>query len=179
MPMNWLRPLAILLPTLLSACATGAQTEVARMEQATVALNAENEECIDSIFAKADYDDLRIKLFLRSEPNKSPPLAFWTDNKRPTKKEISEVNKLHSDLQNCRKLVLDGAPNVNPAYAAIMIEGYSASDKLWAEFASGHMTWGKFNRKRQSIAMQQHQRLSEVDIANASQLQNQNQSELE
>jgi hypothetical protein len=158
-----------LVPMLLTRCATGTPTEADRRQLATLALSAENQECIGSIFAKADYDHLRINLFLSSETNESPPRDYLTDNKRPTKNEISQINKLHADLQKCRKAVLNGAANVNPEYIAIMSESYSTSDALWAEFASGHMTWGKFNTRIQSIAKQQHQRLTETGMAIASQ----------
>jgi hypothetical protein len=158
-----------LIPMLLTRCATDTPTEADRRQLATLALSAENQECIGRIFAKADYDHLRINLFLSSDANESPPRDYLTDNSRPTKNEISQIKKLHADLQNCRKAVLNGAANVNPEYVAIMSEGYSTSDTLWAEFASGHMTWGKFNTRLQSIAKQQHQRLTEIGMAIASQ----------
>ena len=109
----------------------------------------------------------------------SAPLQYLTDNTRPTKKDISDIYKLHADEQRCRKVLLDASSNISPAHAAIIINVYAASDKLWAEFTSRRMTWGKFNSERQAIGQQARQQQAELGMRVVSQLQNQNQFELE
>jgi hypothetical protein len=106
-------------------------------------------------------------------------LQYLTDKALPTKQEIAAVYKLHADIQPCRKIVLEGAAKTSAGHGAVLIGSFSASDKLWVEFASGHMTWGKFNSERQSIIQQSAQQQAEVNTRIASQLQNQHQVEIE
>src|ERR1700750_1569930 len=101
------------------------------------------------------------------------------DETRPSKEEIKQVYALYSDMQDCRKLVLDGASKTHPAVMMAWVENFSNSDKLWAEFTRGKMPGGKFNEGRKSLAVEGQARLTQAGAQINGQLQNQHQSEVE
>jgi hypothetical protein len=153
--------LALAIATGVAGCSTGAQIEAARMVKTARTTVAESKSCLGAAYSKPDYAKLKTKLFLNTD-TVQVPLEYLTDHSKPTKAEIADLYKLHADIQDCRKIALDGMAAVHPLIVAAMVESFSASDKLWADTASsGNVTWGKFNEARQGIAVQLQGKLTQ------------------
>ena len=187
MPMTWLpvilrrrgacAALIILLSAaLLSACATGAQQQATRWQEATSAAVADNQACYTTIFQKPDYAHLSTKALLN--PNSDQMLRMLTDNSRPTKQEIADLYKLHADVQKCRKVAIEGAAKIHPAYVTVFAAAFTNNDKRYVELVSGRMTWGKFNTESKTASEQIRQQFAAVDMQIKSELQNEHQFEL-
>jgi hypothetical protein len=88
-------------------------------------------------------------------------------------------SKYYADMQPCRKITLEGAGRVHPAIVNALVNLFDASDTLAVEFVSARMTWGNYNQRRHSIAVQANQQINEAHTMIASQLQNQHQFEME
>jgi hypothetical protein len=162
----------------LSAC-TGAQMQAARMQKTTVATVAEAKSCVDNVYAKPEYASLEKRLFLTSDPTAQIPLEYLTDKSKPTKPEIADLYKVHSDTQPCRKIALDGMAAVHPLIVATLVDSYSATDRLWVDAVSGKLTWGAINESRQTLINEYRGKLTEAGARIEAQLQNQHQFELE
>jgi len=121
---------------------------------------------------------LKTKLYLSNEIMQMP-LQYLTDQTRPTKAEVLDLYKAYGDVQNCRKIYLDGAAATPPFFLATFVESYSASDRVWAEAVAGKLTWGKFNEARKAIAAETQSKLAEADVKIRGQLQGQHQFEME
>jgi hypothetical protein len=105
-------------------------------------------------------------------------LEMLTNKTVPSKSEIALPYKLYADNQECRKIFIDGLSRLHPLAVAPAIEAYNESDKLWAEMASGKLTWGKFNEDRKTGTTQLTLKLSQAGQQIDTQLQDQHQSEI-
>lgn len=169
---------AALLPLLfLAGCSTGAQVEYARLQKAERDTTAAGTSCEGRATEKPDYDLLKKKMYL--SPGTQFPLKYLTDNSYPTKKEIEALFKLHAELQECRRIYLEGASKTHPLVLTMLVDSFAQSDKLWAEAASGKMTWGKFNEGRKELTAQSQSQLAEANVRIGTQLQNQHAFEIE
>ena len=162
---------------LLSACATGAQQQSNQLAQVKAETMSAGKDCYDGIYAKPDYAHLKTKMFLSTSG--TAPLQYLTDSTRPNKNEIADLYKLHADVQACRKIFLTGMGRYHPALVNVAVQSYDATDKLWAEFTKGRMTWGNFNKENHAITVRTNQQTGEVETMIASQLQNEHQYEME
>jgi hypothetical protein len=153
--------------------------QAARMQKATLATTAEAKSCADNVYATPEYVSLEKKLFLSTDPSAQVPLEYLTNQSKPTKAEIADLYKLHSDIQPCRKIALDGMSAVHPLIVATLVDSYSAGDRLWVDAASGKLTWGAFNGSMQVIKSEFRSKLTEAATRIGAQLQNQHQFELE
>jgi hypothetical protein len=101
------------------------------------------------------------------------------DKTSPTKQEVALLYEVYGELQDCRKIILEGAAKMHPLYMLTLVEGYSASDKLWTDMTAGRLTWGTFNEGRKNIATQIQAKLILADGQVSAQLQNQHQFEVQ
>jgi hypothetical protein len=160
-------PIVLLLT--LSACGTSAQREGARMQQQEAATNAVSSSCFQELRAKPEYAELLTRLYM-SEDSLNFPLTYLTNPSRPAKKDLVDLFAFHAGLQACRKLLLDGQSKIHPLIVSTQVEGFTASDKLWAEFASGKIAWGEFNTRRKDVAVETQRQMLAASQAIGSQL---------
>jgi len=156
---------------------TGAQMEAQRMQKVGAETVATGKACIEAITENPDYSSLKTKLYLANDLQF--PLEMLSDKRLPTKQDIALLYKVHADVQECRKGMLDGAAKMHPMIMLTLVESFAASDKVWAEATDGRMAWGKFNEARKDIMVQQQERMVQANAQITAQLQNQHQFELE
>jgi len=161
---------------LVSGC-TGAQIEVNRMQKVAAETKVSAEACNETIAGNSKYAPIATKTYFGAD-NKIP-LQMLNDKTSPTKPEIALLYGVYGEVQDCRKIVLDGASRMHPLYMLTLVEAYAESDKLWAEVTAGRLTWGKFNEGRKNISTRTQARMLQADTQISSQLQNQHQFELE
>ena len=160
-----------------AGCSTAAQREATRIQSVEAEYKASGDACIQSISNNPDYASIKLKT-----PTDTPPqflLQMLNDKTSPTKKEIALLYRVYSDIQECRKIYLDGAAKMHPLILTGLVEAYSANDKLWAQMTAGQLTWGQFNQGREDIYNQTREKQIQAVAQIGSQLQNQNQAELD
>jgi hypothetical protein len=107
------------------------------MEATVTETVAASTKCSESAWDKPEYGALRTKIYVGSDNNL--PLEFTTNTGIPNKQEIGLLYKAHADQQACRKIALDGLAKAHPMLMLVLVENYSARDKLWAETAAGRL----------------------------------------
>jgi hypothetical protein len=107
------------------------------------------------------------------------PLQMLNDKTSPTKQEIALLYDIYGEMQDCRKIALDGVAKMHSLYLLTLVEAYSASDKLWADVTAGRLTWGAFNEARRNNVTHFQAKLIQADTQVSSQLQNQHQVEVQ
>jgi hypothetical protein len=168
--------LSVFILSLLSSC-TGAQIEANRMEKIANATASSFDACAAQIADNAEYENLKKKTSVTA-PLQEMPLQMLSDNSLPTKDEIKLLYKLHSDRQECRKIVLDGASKHHPLTMMAIVDAFSEADKLWVEATGGRLSWGKFNQGRKDIDIRAQASLTQAQLQIGSKLENQHQNEL-
>jgi hypothetical protein len=157
---------------------TTAQHENVRMQSETNNANTAAKECLQATFDKPEYVNLRQHTYF-SATDQSWPLQMLNDPTVPTKEQIKQIYAIYADIQECRKIILDGAGKTHSAMVMAWVQNFSESDRLWAEFAKGKMPWGKFNEGRKAGSVDGQARLVQAATQINGQLQNQHQSEME
>jgi hypothetical protein len=146
--------------------------------QATAAeTDAFGRACIQKAADKPEYAPLKSKTVLSLDSQ--IPLQMLNDKTSPNKQEIALLYRVYGDLQDCRKIFLDGASKTHPLILLTLVEGYANSNKLWAQTTAGRLTWGQFNEGRKDNLTQNQQKMVQANMQISSQLQNQHQSEME
>ena len=136
----------VLLPVLAScstACSTGAEREVARMNRATDTALAEMNACSARAEASAPFRLLKPKL---PPTDGSPPSpALLADTARPTAGEAALLVELHgSYITPCRRLVVQRLGTVNPAFATVAANSFAEADAEFARLVRGEESWGAY-----------------------------------
>ena len=161
----------------LAACSTGAQREAARMQTVATEASSSGQECLQSIADNPEYAPIKAKTLLA--PNTQYSLQMLNDQTSPTKPEISLLYRVYGNIQECRKILLDGASKTHPLILLTYVESFSDSDKIWAQATAGRLTWGQFNEARKNVMTQAQEKTIQANAQIGSQLQNQHQGELE
>ena len=149
------------------------------MQKVSSTTGPTNTACLQEVVSKPEFAGLSKKVYLNTDSRASYPLEYLTNQAKPTKAEIADLYKLHGEIQECRKIALDGVSAMHPLYLATLVEYFSDGDRLWADAASGKLTWGKFNEARQALTTQYRAKLTEADARVRGELQEQHQFELE
>lgn len=147
------------------------------MQAVSAETSATGQACIQNISDNPVYAPLKLKTSLDFNPQYS--LQMLNDKASPNKQEISLLYRVYGDIQECRKIALDGASKTHPLILLTYVETFSDSDKLWAQVTAGRLTWGQFNQGRKDITTQGQEKMIQANAQIGSQLQNQNQAELE
>ena len=147
---------AILILLLGSGC-TGAQIEANRMQKVATETTDFIQSCFHNIAENPEYASLRSKTYFGLDTQF--PLQMLNDKTSPNKQDIALLYKAYGDVQDCRKIALDGASRMHPLVLLTLVESYAESDKLWAEATSGRLTWGKFNEGRKALTTQGQARM--------------------
>ena len=134
-------------------------------------------KCFDSISENPKYAPIASKTYLGKDINIT--LQMLNDKTSPNKQEISLLYAYHGEMQDCRKIVLDGVSKMHPLYMLTLVESYAAADKLWADTTAGRLSWGQFNEGRKDLNTRYQARITQADAQVVSQLQNQHQVEVE
>jgi hypothetical protein len=158
---------------------TGAQTELTRMKSELANANAGSKECLDDAYAKPEYSSIRAKSYF-STTDQNWPLPMLNDDSLPSKEQIKQLYAIYSDIQECRKVILDGASKTHPLLVMAWVQTFSDADKLWSEFTKGRIAWGgKFNEGRKNAVVESQARWMQAAAQINGQLQNQHQGEIE
>jgi hypothetical protein len=171
--LNYCAPFALLLV----CCCTGAQIEANRIKKVGAETLASANTCSDNIFENPKYAPIASKTDL-SRPN-NITLQMLNDKTSPNKQEIALLYAFHGEMQDCRKIALDGVSKMHPLYMLTLVENYAAADKLWADATAGRLSWGQFNEGRKDLATRWQAKIIQADAQVVSQLQNQHQVEVE
>jgi hypothetical protein len=162
----------------LCGCSTGAQRELARMQTVQADSAAAYNQCADPVFQNPEYSGITKKTHLSTnDPNF--PLEMLNDTTLPSKEQTKNIYAIYGDIQPCRQIILDAASKTSPLLVLTWVQTFSKIDQLWADFAKGKMTWGKFNTDRKAIYEDNKVRLVQASMQINGQLQSQHQSEIE
>jgi hypothetical protein len=157
---------------------TAAQHEQVRMQTEQNNSAVTQKECVDAVAANPMYAVIASKIHI-SSTDQNFPLETLNDTALPTREEIKKIYLIYGDIQQCRQITLDAATKTHPLLVLSYVQMFSALDRLWADFARGKMSWGKFNEGRKAIYEENKARLVQVSMQISGQLQNQHQSEIE
>jgi hypothetical protein len=124
-------------------CATGAQQQAARMNEAAQVMVADANAARARATALPSYQALKDKL---PPLDGSPPsMALLTDTSRPNSEEVVALLEFHRDgLSAWRAVMLQDFAKVHPAYAAVAAETYAAADQQYARLVRRETTWGEY-----------------------------------
>src|SRR5262245_8302518 len=168
----------------LSGCGTAVPVEPVQAQRTAASppqmtrMAAAGDSCSTKPYAKR-YAGLAKKMYLDPDLNRSMPVQYLTDESKPTKTEIADLYRLHADVQACRKILLDAASKVHPLILTALIESFTDNDRVWAEAASGKLTWGQFNEARERLALQATVKMTEVEGQIDAQLQRRDQFDVQ
>jgi hypothetical protein len=126
----------------LSACATIAQRQAARMNEATLAAISDATAARTRAMALPSYRILKDKL---APLDGSPPsMALLANRDRPNPEEVAALLEFHHDgLSPWRTLLLQDLAKVHPALVAAMAETATESDREYARLVRGEISWGE------------------------------------
>jgi len=147
---------AIALLLALAACSTGAEREVARMNQATgVALN-EMAACTQRAEASDAFRQLRAKL--PPVDGTQPSAELLADRTRPTDQEAARLVELHTGyIAPCRRLVVERLAAINPAFAEVAAANFAEADAEYTKLVRREESWGDYAaalvRRRAAFAL--------------------------
>jgi len=148
------------------------------MQQEVATTRQTSKTCFDEIREKPQYAELKRKLYY-ADDSVNVPLQYLTNPARPSKKDLGDVFALHADIQGCRKVLVDGQAKIHPLIVTTQVEGFTAADRIWTEFAAGKMSWGEFNTKRKDVAVDVQQRMVAASQRIDAQLTNNHRYEVE
>jgi hypothetical protein len=118
------------------------------------------------MMSRPDYRELRTKLYFSLDDTEMPS-QYRTDPSFPTKKQIADLYKWHTDVQGCRKVFLDRIEKWLPFVIANYAELYAEIDGLFVEAVSGKLSWGRFNEARKAASDRNKIRLADDARASA------------
>jgi hypothetical protein len=123
--LNYCAPFALLLV----CCCTGAQIEANRIKKVGAETLASANTCSDNIFENPKYAPIASKTDL-SRPN-NITLQMLNDKTSPNKQEIALLYAFHGEMQDCRKIALDGVSKMHPLYMLTLVENYAAVGRCY------------------------------------------------
>jgi len=132
--------------------------------------------CNDAIANNETYAPIAAKTNVKAGPYS---LKMVTDATRPTKKEVELIYQVHTEMQECRKLLLGGAARYHPSVVTVLIDGFAESDALLAQLVTAKLTWGQFNQAMQDLDAKNKAKMTQANAQIASQMANQQQFELD
>jgi hypothetical protein len=159
-----------------AGCSTGAQQEATRLKSVVAEYKAKGDDCNQKIAGNPDYSPLKSKTVVDGAQQFT--LQMLNDKTSPNKQDISLLNRLYGDYQECRKFFMESVSQTLPLSVNAFVELSSESDKLWVQATAGRLTWGQFNQGRKDIVTRRQEELNQATAQVNSQLQNQNQAEL-
>jgi hypothetical protein len=126
----------------LSGCATGAQQQAARMNEAAQIMVADGNAARARAVALPSYQALKDKL---PPLDGSPPsMELLTNTSKPNVEDSSALLEFHREgLSPWRAVTLQDFAKMHPAYAAVAAEAYAAADQQYARLVRREITWGE------------------------------------
>jgi hypothetical protein len=91
---------------------------------------------------------------------------------------VALLYKLHGEKQTCRQITLDAAGRAHPLRMVVFVEQFAASDKLWADIATGKSTWAEFNQGLKEIGVAAQGKMAQADVQIVTGLANQHMGEI-
>lgn len=127
----------------LSGCATGAQQQAAKMNEAAKAAISDGTVARDRAAALPSYQVLKDKIPpLDGSPSS---MALQTNTSKPDAEEVAALLEFHRDgLSPWRAVALQDWAKVHPAYAAVAAETYAAADQQYARLVHRELSWGEY-----------------------------------
>jgi hypothetical protein len=160
---------ACVVAALVAAC-SAAQVETLRMRSVAIETVAQTRTCADAITSKPRYADLGTKThFGRFD---TIPDYKLTDARLLTRQDSIALLALYAEAQECRRVMLEGAVRMHPLFVTIFIEGFAASDRIYAEAIFGRITWGQFNEALRRVGLQAQARFERAEAIIAANGQN-------
>ena len=153
---------------LLAAC-TAAQMETLRVRSVAIESLVEANACAATIASKPRYADLATKTHLISGDIPAHKLA---DARVLTREDSRALLWYFSELQECRRVLLEGAVRMHPLIVTIFIEWFAASDRIYAEAIFGRLAWGQFNQALQELGAQTQARFRQGEALVAANVDN-------
>jgi hypothetical protein len=126
----------------LSACATGAQREAARMNEATQVALSDGIAARNRAAALPSYQVLKDKL---APLDGSPPsMALLANQDRPNPEEVAALLDFHRDgIAPWRAAMLQDLAKVHPALVAAAAETAADADREYARLVRREISWGE------------------------------------
>jgi len=155
--------------TALVAACTAAQVETMRLRSVAIETLIEAQACAAEISSKPRYADLGTKTHLVAGDIPPHKLA---DARLLTITDSRALLWYFSEVQDCRRVMLEGAVRMHPLVVTILIEWFAASDRIYAEAIFGRLTWGQFNQALREVGLQAQARLQQADALIAANAQN-------
>jgi hypothetical protein len=143
---------------LLAAC-TAAQVETMRIRSVALETLVDAQACIVEIGIKPRYSDLATKTHLVAGDIPSHKLA---DARLLTITDSRTLLWYFSEMQECRRVLLEGAARMHPLVVTVFIEWFAASDRIYAEAIFGRLTWGQFNQGLKEAGLRAKARIEQA-----------------
>lgn len=153
-----MRALALVVALIgVGGCATEAQQEVSRIQEAAAANVAAIDACWARAMASPQHQALKGKM---GDNSVAVTRAMKANAQKATPEEAAQVLSLQRDyLAPCRRLALESAGKVHPAIVAILAESYARADRNYAKFVAYMISWGEFVTENQAIVTERRARL--------------------
>jgi hypothetical protein len=127
----------------LSGCATGAQQQAAKMNEAAQVMRADAIAARDRAAALPSYQVLKDKI--PPLDGSSPSMGLQTNASKPDPEEVAALLEFHRDgLSPWRAVVLQDFAKIHPAYAAVAAETYATGDQQYARLVRREISWGEY-----------------------------------
>jgi hypothetical protein len=158
-----------LLLALLGGCATAAENEVERQQQALKEGREAATACWDRAESLQAFKMVEAKLPSRSGPIS---MALQANTSRLTPEEATALLDFHREgLSVCRELMLQSAAKVSALLPPVLAEAFAAQDQQYVRLIKREISWGDY-----ATAAVQRRAAFDAAIAKAGQ-QNRNQLE--
>ena len=159
-----------------AGCSTGAQQEATHLKSVAGEYKAESDACNQKIADNPEYSPLKSKTVVDGAQQFT--LQMLNDKTSPNKRDISLLNRLYGDYQECRKFFMESVSQTLPLSVNAFVELSSDTDKLWVQATAGRLTWSQFNQGRKDLVTRKQEELNQATAQVNSQLQQANQAEL-
>lgn len=161
----------------LSACATGAQMQMAQMNNSLTQAGEETKACITANFQNPEY--AAITPYLPApENNFMPTVAQMAVEKVPTAAEAKLLAKFQETSMPCRVAFFNQLDSTAPSLTQIFRETTAKQDAVIMQLVKRKTTWGKALQKVQQYALEGQQKLAVAGQQMQSGFQAMHQSEL-
>jgi hypothetical protein len=165
----------VLICLLLVGCATAAQREARHAGEVFARANTQHKICKAVIFKKPENHILWKQLV---HPGDKPTLAQLRDKTKATKEEISALDNVESEEEECDKVHLETITPVAPLMVTVLADEEEALDSNMLDLVERKITWGEYQKRTQAAVADSREGLNEALLQMNAQWQESHEVEL-
>ena len=123
-----------------AGCVSDAQQRVDTIRDRIQKAISDEAQCIDTLAATPAGQVVYGK---SPRDVRSPSLRMMSNTDKATDVEIANVLEYHTELQQCRQILLRAIAQYQPALLEIRLDYYSKNDALFLRLVKKEITWGE------------------------------------